>query len=425
MSDTPAVTLERSRVDVIARMEGGIPDREYLPGADGLLAKAKRIHVSAEKKAGKSMSMTVVTGIEIVAAGGVAAVLDRENGPDEYARRVACVLDARRADRALRERARACLRYYAWPALDLKWATNPGYPEALADVDVVMFDSSRQHLSPFGLVENSADDWSLWSTSLLDPLAQAGKTTITLDNTGHLEKDRARGTTAKEDLADIAFNLRVIAPFSLTTAGRLELRCTASRIGEITSGDAWQMQLGAGQYGSWQKVGARPPEARDELRDAALQVLAGGEVIGSNKIAKAIRERPGNTLRFNDKDLRAGLEVWASDPASGVVAGPDGKGFTTASQAVVNGATTAHHDTRGKQSPPRPTTATTTTAELPANNGNTPVVNPSTTGYHGSHGGRGGSRRDTTPHHRASENGHGMSVEYAEAIAAEHMDLER
>jgi AAA domain len=321
---TAREALERSRVDVIAMISDGIPPRAYVPGVPGLLPAGKRIHIAAEKKTGKSLSIAVVTAAQIVAAGGTVVVLDRENGSDEYARRLQDVLDARGADDAFRERVREHLRYHAWPTLSLDWSED--YPEAFVSADVAIFDSSRSHLTPLGLKEDLSDDFAAFTTALIDPLMRAGVTTVILDNAGHLEKDRPRGSSSKGDLCDIAFTMRTLSPFTSTLAGRLELRCTDSRIGEVSG--TWHLELGDGHYGTWQKIGVRPPEARDELREAVIEVLvAAAAPRGIDKIGKAIRTRPGNTLRFAAQDLRAGLAAWAADPASGVLRDPAGKGF--------------------------------------------------------------------------------------------------
>jgi hypothetical protein len=283
VAPTPREALEHAQVDVIGMIRAGIPAREFVAGTAGAFPKGKRCHVTAEKKTGKSISIAVATAVEIVAAGGSVAVLDRENGADEYARRTDSVLVARDADDAFREQVRQRLRYYAWPALSLAWREDPDYPAALGESEVVIFDSSRQHLTPLGLDENSAGDWSQFSDGLIDPLMQAGKTTIVLDNAGHLEKDRARGTTAKEDLADLAFTMKVIAPFSLSVAGRIHLRCIASRIGELTIGDTWQMELGAGHYGSWQQLGRERPEHRSSFRPTNIM----------EKVSRTVEQTPG------------------------------------------------------------------------------------------------------------------------------------
>jgi AAA domain len=405
----PRAALDHSRVDVIAMIDEGIPPRAYVPGADGLLPKGKRVHVAAEKKTGKSLAMCVVTAIQIVAAGGSVAVLDRENGADEFARRLEAVLDARGADDTFRERVRVHLRYHAWPAMRLDWADDPAYPAAFGGVDVVIFDSSRSHLTPLGLKEDLSDDFAQFTTALIDPLMRAGITTINLDNTGHNEKGRARGTSAKEDLCDIAFTMRTLTPFTSTNRGRLELRCTASRLGEV--GGVWHMKLGGGHYGAWEKIGARPPEAREELREAALEVLlAAGETLGSEKIGDAIRARPGNTLKFGADALRAGLKAWAADPATGVVRGPSGVGFTAHVERP-------RHDPHVETVATRLDTAVADTAETPASTGDMSMSDRSDTTRHGGHvvvsspyGG------DTTDKQATEDGYHGWSDDELQAM---------
>ena len=250
---SPQDALQRSRVDLIEMIDAGIPPREFVPGADPL-PRRKRAHIAAAAKSGKSLGMGVVTALDIIEAGGTVVILDRENGADEYARRLEAVLDARQVTDELREHIRVQLRYYAWPAMSLAWRDDPGYPDEFAGADLVIFDSSRSHTAPLGLTEDASDDWSAFTTALVDPLMRAGIATIVLDNMGHEAKSRPRGTSAKEDLCDIAYTMKVVAPFSSTLAGGLELRCSRSRIGEITVGDAWRMEIGGGSYGSWQRV---------------------------------------------------------------------------------------------------------------------------------------------------------------------------
>jgi len=419
MSATPTEALERSRVDVVGMIRNGIPTREYVPGLPDLLPKAKRVHVTADKKTGKSLAVAGVTAVEIVAAGGTVVVLDRENGADEYARRLRDVLAAR-GDDALHESVRKHLRYHAWPSLSLDWRDDPSYPEAFTGADVAIFDSSRSHLTPLNLKEDDSDDFAAFTTALIDPLMQVGTTTITLDNSGHLEKDRARGTSAKEDLCDIAFTMKVISPFSCARAGRVELRCTAARIGEITPGDAWQMELGGGHFGMWQKIGARPPEARDELREAVLEVLVtAGEPMGVNKIAEAIRERASNTLKFSDTPLREALKAWAADPASGV-------GHKRKSGYFAHGEG-ARHGGHGAPWPPQLAIDPSATAGNPVGTGDLPMAESDATARHGGHGGSGHPLRGATPRHDGSENGHdelpeGWSLDDLEAIAAERAE---
>jgi hypothetical protein len=322
----PREVLTRSRVDLITMIEHGIPAREYVPGARGLLPRAKRAHISAEKKTGKSLVFGVVVALQVVAAEGIVVVLDRENGAEEYARRMEEVLDARDADDGFRQLVRLQHRYHAWPELRLQWRDDPNYAEAFGEADVVVFDSSRSHTAPLGLKENESDDYAKFATALIDPLMRANKTVIVLDNVGHEEKDRARGTTAKEDICDLAFTMKTIAPFSSRVAGRVELRCIASRIGEITAADRWQMRLGDGHYGAWERIGGpTPPAARADHREATVAVLrdAAG-VLSRRKIEEALRDKG---LRFSTTAFRDALAAWSADDTSGIIADPDGKGY--------------------------------------------------------------------------------------------------
>jgi len=405
-SNSPQEILERSRVDLISIIEHGIPDREYVPGAQGILPKAKRIHIAAAAKSGKSIAFATVTAVRIVQAGGTVVELDRENGEDESARRLQTVLEAFGDSDPLRQQVRERFHYHAWPALRLDWSAED-YLQAFTGADIVIFDSSRSHTAPFGLKENDSDDWATFTTALIDPLMQAGISTMTLDNMGHEAKDRPRGTTSKVDLSDLIYTMKANRPFSLAAKGLVEIQCTESRIGEITTGDTWQMELGAGHYGNWQKIGAKPPEARDDIREAAIEVLtAAGQAMGHARIAKAIRARPHNKLKFDDKYLRDGLQAWAADPTSGVLPGPNEKGFTTSQITESSHGGTVHHNPHGETLPPRSTTAPATTPKTPTNTSKTPRVDAPTLTHHGDQGGEGDPLRGTTPTTPGPKNHH-------------------
>lgn len=290
VSISPMEALERSRVDVIGMIRDGIPAREYLPGIEGLLPRAKRVHIAAAAKSGKSISLAVVTALDIVAAGGTVVVLDRENGTDEYARRLGAVLEARGADDASREIVSERLLYHAWSVLSLSWGADPAYAAAFEGADVVIFDSTRSHTAPLCLAEDASDDWAAFTSAFIDPLMRAGIGTVLIDNTGHESKGRPRGTSAKTDLCDLAFTAETVKPFGLTVAGIVELRCIASRIGEITVGDTWRMELGDGHYGSW-KPGA-PTERPDKGIRAALTSAATME-----KVSRAVEQKEGLSKR--------------------------------------------------------------------------------------------------------------------------------
>ena len=207
-----AAALAEARVDPIALVRDGSPSARGARDGRGVRLRQETSRCR-RAKAGKSLSISVIAALDIVIAGGVVVVLDRENGPEEYARRLASVLQARGAGEQLRERLAENLHYYAWPPVRLDWGKDPDYPLAFAGADLVVWDSARRFLTAVGLTEDSSDDFATFAEALIDPLMRAGIATAILDNTGHGAKDRARGSSSKGDLADLVYVLRTVEEF--------------------------------------------------------------------------------------------------------------------------------------------------------------------------------------------------------------------
>ncbi len=148
--------------------------------------------------------------------------------------------------------------------------------------------------------------------------------------------------------------MEAVTAFNPTVAGRLRLTCQASRLGEIHG--TWEMSIGGGTFGSWERPGHNPPHARGDLLAATLRVLreALPKSVGQERLAKAVRQLP-NPPTFTDQTLRAALPVWAADPSSGVLSGPTGSGFTTMAEqlAMVPMASTPRHSPPWRP-PPQP-----------------------------------------------------------------------
>jgi hypothetical protein len=87
--------------------------------------------------------------------------------------------------------------------------------------------------------------------ALIDPLFVAGIATLILDNTGHAEPKRARGNSAKGDLNETLFALETVERFNVDVAGLLRLEITESRFG---NSGRWELDIGAGVFGSWRLV---------------------------------------------------------------------------------------------------------------------------------------------------------------------------
>lgn len=192
-------------------------------------------------------------------AGATVAILDRENGIDEYARRLQGILADRPA--AAREAVRDRLRYYAWPSLKLE--DRCALPRAFRGVDLVIFDSTRQFLSSVGLGEDDSNEYARFAGALIEPLFRHDIATVTLDNTGHNEKARPRGSSTKGDLADVLFNLVAVEKFDAgNLEGHVRLELAHQRAGAF--GSAFSMRLGAGKFGSFTSAEAGRHEERDQ-----------------------------------------------------------------------------------------------------------------------------------------------------------------
>jgi hypothetical protein len=239
-----AAILEASRVDLVALIRDGMPEPAYVPGCAPWLLAGKRYLMPAAAGTGKSL-VALIVAVESVKAGGTVAILDVENGADEYARRLADILAARDPDGALAHGCQQRLHYHAWPQLSLTWTTED-WSDALVGTDLAIFDSSRLALSGVGLAEDKADDYGKFVNALILPLIKAGAATIMLDNTGHGEQDRARGTSSKADLNEVVYALKAGAPFDRDRAGHLRLIRTRSRFSGLPR--ELHVHLGANTY---------------------------------------------------------------------------------------------------------------------------------------------------------------------------------
>lgn len=280
--------LDEYHVNLVELIKHGIPEREYVPGCEGWLRQGKRYLMPAPAGTGKTLAWLVIaTGI--IENGGTVAILDVENGADEYAFRLQCILNATGND-ALAENCRQRLHYYEWPRLSLDWEAQE-LVATMAGADVVIFDSSRLALTQLGLDEDRSGDYADFVNALLLPLAKAGITTVVLDNTGHADGDRARGTKAKEDLNEIVYRLKAIRTVDIDITGTLQLKLTRTRFGGLHR--KLEMQVGGGVYEM-----PRPVEdSHDEQGGWRPTILM-------ERVADYLAEHPGANARAIREDVR-------------------------------------------------------------------------------------------------------------------------
>jgi len=250
-----------TRVDLLARILDGIPEIEYLPGSEGMLIRGKRHQIAAPKKEGKSISK-LVHWVTMALQGARVTILDRENGANLYASRLDAILDGFELAATDRERVNNGIAYYEFPRL--RKLDGPDLAAHFKASDVVVFDSQRMFLTDLGLGEDGSDDYATFMGAAVDPLFQAGIATVILDNTGHEETRRARGSSTKGDLNEILFTLQALQQFDLHRVGRVRLEITDSRFG--TTG-RWEMTIGGGIFGPWERTSeAATTSTGDEFR---------------------------------------------------------------------------------------------------------------------------------------------------------------
>lgn len=290
----PSAALVTARVDLVDRIRTGIAEREWVPGAEWLI-RGKRYLIFAPAGLGKSLAL-LVAAIDVIEAGGTVAILDVENGDDEYARRLADVLKARDdGNGALVSACSERLRYYAWPALRADWSAGD-WAAAMAGLDLAIFDSSRLTLSAAGLTEDSNDDYAIFVSALLVPLARAGTTTVVLDNTGHAEGNRARGASAKADLNEVVYALKPGSDFDRDRLDDVRLERHRTRFAEQPR--KLHMPLGGGTYGP---VEVADDETEDGFRptrlmERASQVIEGEPGLSTNQVAERVKGKRKATL---------------------------------------------------------------------------------------------------------------------------------
>lgn len=310
----PASVLGDARVDLVDLASRPPQPRESVPGADGIFLRGKRHLWVAKAGVGKSLA-ALVAGVQIVEAGGRVAFIDVENGRDEYARRLRDVLGPRGQHAHT-----ACshsLHYYEYPALRRDWPSE-SWVRALADRDLVVFDSSRLVCSALGLAEDRSDDYGEFADAMLMPLSRAGVATLVLDNTGHGEQGRARGTSAKEDLNEVMFALAVHRGFDARRTGAITFTRKRTRFGDDIKAE-FTMTVGGGAY----DISATTSDGgiRNRMSDAAAEILRAGDhtsasaALGADKLIEALRKR-GETMR--SKDARARLLQLAEKPDNGI-----------------------------------------------------------------------------------------------------------
>jgi hypothetical protein len=284
-----------------------------------MLRRGKRHYIAAPAKEGKSIAVEAHL-VDMALAGAKVVVLDRENGQETYAERLADIMKARRLELEQREQVRVGLRYFEFP--QLKAGDEDELIGEFAAADLVVFDSQRMFLSDLGMSEDASDDYARFMSYIVEPLFRAGVATLILDNTGHKDTKRGRGSTSKGDLNEILFYLETVTPFTSLQRGQVKLVIDRSRSGN--SGE-WTMDLGGGYFYPFKPVNI-DTNPRSDFREAVEEVLTEGGPRGEDKLFAAIRTRG---VRISTEAARYQLKQYVKDPSSPIAHGS--RGYSCAS----------------------------------------------------------------------------------------------
>jgi hypothetical protein len=259
-----------NRTKLIQRIRGGIPPRPYHALSHGILVKGKRHQCVAPYKVGKSIAwQSHLT--QVCLEGETVLYIDKENGADEFARRLECFIKAWDLSDEQQEVIEEQFIYIEYPRLRLDDEEALNGLISDYEVDILVLDSQRMVLSDMNLAEDSSDDYGKFMNRLVLPL---NCTVLILDNTGWENHTRGRGTSSKGDQNEVLFSMGPAKTFDVNQEGSLALYQEATR---FDRGGPWIMTLGGGTYGTWElKEPALSPE------ELVMSVLPpeGGKVTG-------------------------------------------------------------------------------------------------------------------------------------------------
>lgn len=104
----------------------------------------------------------------------------------------------------------------------LEWMRGPGNDVALS-ASVVVIDSMARAINrldnvPEG-VENSSQAIVQLTDSFISRVCDMGVSTVVIDHTGHMEKHRARGSSAKRQQTDVSYSVETLLGWSSSSEG--------------------------------------------------------------------------------------------------------------------------------------------------------------------------------------------------------------
>jgi hypothetical protein len=345
--------------DTESTRDGGATVREPVPGTGGLFWRGVAHSLFGDRGEGKSV-VTVTATVAAAAAGEHVLYLDRENGRSLLRSLVVGVLEAHEDWPDVLASGAWMGRHY--PAFDAMWEPAD-YAEAIAGHGYtgVVYDSVREVISELGGDPNAEADYSTLQRVLVTPLLRRGVWVVLLDNVGHVEKGRPKGSGAKLDAVPIAYQVHTAQEFGPTTEGAVEVKCTRSRYGDV--GREWGVRVGGGRFDV--------PEPREESPDqrAAREVGQRREHFIADVRAELTKDAPLGRKELLKRVKGARTETkreWlaeaTADPASGIVH-DERSGYSLRTPSEGGPQVGARAPLKGRGTPGPPTAGTPPTAD--------------------------------------------------------------
>jgi AAA domain len=268
----------------------------------------------AERGAGKSwVALTLALS---VARSERVLYLDGENGVPTVRERVDHALDSL----GWEERPQG-LTVRCDPILLSKMAGD-GFGAAVADsYRLVIFDPWRTFLAQLGHNPDFEGDLAEWWQGFVAPLLRRGAAVVLLDNVGHTETGRPKGSATKLDAAPQALKVVTGEEYTPVKIGRLRIECTRSRYGDV--GRTWTMRLG-GDVLELPRAASESPaerrfrevsEKREQFWYAVVAALHDESPLGRDALIAAAKK---HGVKGRTDTLREWVSQLAADPARGL-----------------------------------------------------------------------------------------------------------
>lgn len=300
-------------VDLGLLAAGGLQPPDVLH--NGVIVEGRINWLSGHPGHGKT-TLAMYIAVEHMEAGGHVLWIDWENGQLSATRRLIAV--GAKLDQ-LAKGPEQRFHYVPFPTLAADSSGFEPIRAALEDYPgaLVVFDSASKALSTAGISEDSNEDATKWTTSIVMPTREAGATVIVID---HVPKSATRhtpyprGAGAKLADTDVHWYVEASERFDRQTAGVLRLTNHKDREG-VLAPELW-FRVGDGEG----NLPITPMDAADDsgrsgLRAAIIAALQEHAPDAEHAISQS---QAVGLVPFNQHAVRAELRVLADDPSQPV-----------------------------------------------------------------------------------------------------------